>query len=64
MKRIHYHNHALSSQVIIDKLKLCSNGWMRLVRRKIMVGGTEKPRNMDFMGTGFESHRIARLPGG
>ena len=27
---------------------------MRLVKRKIMSGGTEKPRNMDFMGTSFE----------
>ena len=26
----------------------------RLVKRKIMSGGTEKPRNMDFMGTSFE----------
>ena len=47
--------------MIIGKLELCSNRWMRLVKRKIMGEGTEKPRNMDFMGTNFESHKIANL---
>ena len=26
-----------------------------------MAEGTEKPRNMDFMGASFESHKIANL---
>ena len=34
---------------------------MRLVKRKIMAEGTEKPRNMDFMGASFESHKISNL---
>ena len=51
----------LTSVAIVNKLDLLTNRWMRLVKRKIMGGGTEKPRNMDFMGTSFErSHKIAK----
>ena len=50
----------LTSVAIVNKLDLLTNRWMRLVKRKIMGGGTEKPRNMDFMGASFESHKIAK----
>ena len=50
----------LTRVAIVNKLDLLTNRWMRLVKRKIMGGGTEKPRNMDFMGTSFESHKIAK----
>lgn len=53
-------NAKLTSVAIVNKLDLLTNRWMRLVKRKIMGGGTEKPRNMDFMGTSFESHKIAK----
>ena len=53
-------NAKLTSVAIVNKLDLLTNRWMRLVKRKIMGGETEKPRNMDFMGTSFESHKIAK----